>query len=89
MAQGRLFVASDVGGHKELIRHGETGMLFRAGDAQALSSAVLDMLDHPQDWHRLKSNGRRFVETERNWKASVSRYQDVYGRLLNGQRRAA
>ncbi|MEO9041658.1 MAG: TIGR04063 family PEP-CTERM/XrtA system glycosyltransferase, partial [Rhodoferax sp.] len=27
MAQGRLLVASDVGGHKELIRHGETGML--------------------------------------------------------------
>jgi glycosyltransferase involved in cell wall biosynthesis len=25
MAQGRLFVASDVGGHKELIRDGETG----------------------------------------------------------------
>ena len=32
MAQGRLLVASDVGGHKELIRHGETGFLFKAGD---------------------------------------------------------
>jgi glycogen(starch) synthase len=31
MAQGRLFVASDVGGHKELIRDGETGKLFKAG----------------------------------------------------------
>ena len=34
MAQGRLLVASDVGGHRELIRDGETGVLFRAGDAQ-------------------------------------------------------
>jgi glycogen(starch) synthase len=25
MAQGRMLVASDVGGHRELIRHGETG----------------------------------------------------------------
>ena len=33
MAQGRLLVASDVGGHRELIRDGETGVLFRAGDA--------------------------------------------------------
>ncbi len=32
MAQGRLLVASDVGGHRELIRDGETGVLFRAGD---------------------------------------------------------
>ena len=29
MAQGRMFVASDVGGHRELIRDGETGLLFR------------------------------------------------------------
>jgi len=31
MAQGRLMVASDVGGHKELIQDGKTGVLFRAG----------------------------------------------------------
>ena len=37
MAQGRLFVASDVGGHRELIRDGETGTLFQAGDAAALA----------------------------------------------------
>ena len=29
MAQGKLLVASDVGGHRELIRDGETGALFR------------------------------------------------------------
>ncbi len=29
MAQRRLVAASDVGGHRELIRHGETGTLFR------------------------------------------------------------
>ncbi|MCK7493588.1 MAG: glycosyltransferase [Comamonadaceae bacterium] len=39
MAQGRLFVASDVGGHKELIRNGETGWLFQAGSAEALADA--------------------------------------------------
>ena len=39
MAQGRLLVASDVGGHKELIRDGETGVLFRAGDAASLADA--------------------------------------------------
>ena len=33
-------VASDVGGHRELIRDGETGVLFRAGDAGALADAT-------------------------------------------------
>ena len=32
MAQGRLVVASDVGGHQELIQDGKTGMLFAADD---------------------------------------------------------
>ncbi|MDX1645083.1 MAG: glycosyltransferase, exosortase A system-associated, partial [Thermoanaerobaculia bacterium] len=35
MAQRRLVLASDVGGHRELIRDGETGRLFRAGSAAA------------------------------------------------------
>jgi PEP-CTERM/exosortase A-associated glycosyltransferase len=78
MAQGRLFVASDVGGHKELIRHGETGLLFPAGDAMALARTVISLFDQPDQWPRLKANGRHFVETERNWKASVARYERVY-----------
>ncbi len=78
MAQGRLFVASDVGGHKELIRNGVTGMLFPAGDAHALASAVMNLLDHPEQWPRLKENGRHFVESERTWKASVSNYIPLY-----------
>lgn len=82
MAQGRLFIASDVGGHKELIKHNETGILFRAGDVKALATAALALLDHPQQWPRFKASGRRFVETERNWKTSVERYIDVYELLL-------
>jgi PEP-CTERM/exosortase A-associated glycosyltransferase len=41
MAQGRLLIASDVGGHKELIRHGETGWLFKAGCDDALAQAAI------------------------------------------------
>ncbi|MGO9444955.1 MAG: TIGR04063 family PEP-CTERM/XrtA system glycosyltransferase [Thiobacillaceae bacterium] len=78
MAQGRLFVASDVGGHKELIQDGRTGILFPAGDAMALSQTVVSLLNHPDQWPRLRANGRHFVETERNWKVSVARYEQVY-----------
>ncbi|MGC2048929.1 MAG: TIGR04063 family PEP-CTERM/XrtA system glycosyltransferase [Gallionella sp.] len=81
MAQGRLFVASDVGGHRELIRDGETGVLFKAGSAQDLASKVLDLLDTPERWSAMKAAGRRFVETERNWKVSVAHYRNVYSRL--------
>ncbi|MFZ1827432.1 MAG: TIGR04063 family PEP-CTERM/XrtA system glycosyltransferase [Candidatus Competibacteraceae bacterium] len=81
MAQGRLFIASDVGGHRELIRDGETGVLFRAGDIADLQAQTLDLLAHPERWPALKANGRRFVEEERNWAVSVARYRAIYERL--------
>ena len=86
MAQGRLFVASDVGGHKELIRDGETGKLFKAGSAEALAAAIDDMLDHRERWPVMREAGRHFVEVVRNWQNSVANYTTVYDRLT--QRKA-
>jgi PEP-CTERM/exosortase A-associated glycosyltransferase len=88
MAQGHLFAASDVGGHKELIRDGETGVLFKAGDPQSLADKVLGLLESTGQWPALKHAGRRYVENERNWKASVARYQDVYGGVLRSRARS-
>ncbi len=85
MAQGHLFVASDVGGHKELIRHGETGWLFKADDRDALAGAVLDVLAHRDRWPQLRANGRRFVEDVRNWRNSVAHYEAPYQALLAQQ----
>lgn len=82
MAQGRLFVASDVGGHKELIRNGETGSLFAAGSAVALAQAVDQMLGNREHWPAMREAGRRFVEDVRNWKNSVARYEPVYRALI-------
>jgi PEP-CTERM/exosortase A-associated glycosyltransferase len=82
MAQGRLVIASDVGGHRELIRPGETGMLFKAGEPEALAAVVLDLLSNPERWAALKSTARSFVENERNWRASVARYRGVYAALV-------
>lgn len=82
MAQGQLFVASDVGGHKELIEHNKTGVLFEAGSADALGQAILNLLAKPELWPLLKANGRHFVETQRNWKNSVANYVEPYRKLV-------
>ncbi|MEZ5529327.1 MAG: glycosyltransferase, exosortase A system-associated [Porticoccaceae bacterium] len=82
MAQGKLVLASDVGGHKELILHGENGYLFKAGSAEALAESVVQMLREQERWPAMRIRGREFVENERNWANSVARYQDVYGKLV-------
>jgi PEP-CTERM/exosortase A-associated glycosyltransferase len=83
MAQGKVFVASDVGGHKELIRADEGGRLFQAGNLDALVTAAADMLGNRGRWRAMAKAGRRFVEKERNWKRSVAGYAAVYARFVN------
>jgi len=81
MAQKSLFVASDVGGHRELVRDGVTGTLFRADDRGDLVRVLLDLLAGEARWPQLRDAGRRFVERERTWQNSVANLEPVYRRL--------
>jgi len=89
MAQGRIFVASDVGGHRELIRDGETGRLFPAGDRAALAAVIDDTLSRREGWEAMRQAGRQFVEQVRNWANSVAGYAAPYEALTQGSRLAA
>jgi len=86
MAQGAIVVASDVGGHKELLVDGKRGYLFKADDAGALAAKLAEVIDRQADWPAIRGEGRRFVESERTWDAVVARYAAVYERVLNGRR---
>ena len=80
MAQGQLLIASDVGGHRELIDDGRTGFLFKPDDPAAIARAVNTVLGSRDQWDAMRAAGRHFVESERNWRASVARYPQVYER---------
>ncbi|MCQ8180323.1 glycosyltransferase, exosortase A system-associated [Methylomonas sp. SURF-1] len=80
MAQGRVVIASDVGGHKELILDKETGYLFRAGDSVDLAKTVINVINLG-NIEKIRADARSFVEQERSWSKSVARYSEVYGRF--------
>jgi PEP-CTERM/exosortase A-associated glycosyltransferase len=82
MAQERIVAASDVGGHRELIRDRETGYLFPAGDPARLAEGVLAALADRSSWPRIQANAARYIDTERSWRHSVARYAEVYARVL-------
>lgn len=86
MAQGRLLAASDVGGHLELIKDGVTGVLFQADNPQDLAEKVVDLIEKSERWSGLRKAAREFVETERNWKVSVARYQTIYPALIKAKK---
>jgi glycogen synthase len=83
MALGRVVVASDVGGHRELIEDGKNGFLFPAGDPDSLSDCLRKVLSGREQWNSVRAYARRFVEEQRSWRRSVAGYAPLYERLTS------
>jgi PEP-CTERM/exosortase A-associated glycosyltransferase len=82
MAQGKAVIASDVGGHKELISDNETGFLFSAGDSQELAQRLVELLADKNKLNSVVHAGRAYVEDVRNWQNSVRNYLPIYDALI-------
>jgi PEP-CTERM/exosortase A-associated glycosyltransferase len=82
MAQGRLLLASNIGGHRELIDDKRTGVFFEPNNPQSLADSVFYLLDNKDSWRDIRENARRFVDEDRNWAKSVARYQPIYEKLV-------
>jgi glycosyltransferase involved in cell wall biosynthesis len=83
MARGKAVVASDVGGHRELIQHGVTGLLFRADDVASLTEEGIRAATDRNLRDKLGKLGRKHVEKERKWSEIVSKYLTIYDQLLH------
>ena len=82
MAQGKLVLASDVGGHKEIIVDGQTGFLFKAGDIDDLIRKILYIINHTELHSEIVTKARKYVEEQRNWSTCIGKYQSVYLKSL-------
>ncbi len=85
MVFGRPVLASDVGGHRELIRHGENGWLFRAGDRADLESKLrlyfLDDGARHELCTEIATAGRERVLARHTWSARAEQYRGLYHAL--------
>jgi glycosyltransferase involved in cell wall biosynthesis len=68
MVLGRPVVGSDVGGLRDLVQPGLTGIRVPPGDSAALAAAVDSLLDDPELREKLGSGGQRFA---REYEASA------------------
>jgi len=83
MAQGKLVAASAVGGHRELVTHGATGMLFQADDPAACAATLASLAGNRQDWEALRERGRAHVRANHDWAVNARRYLPVYQAALD------
>jgi len=86
MACGTTVVASDAGGIPEMVADGETGLLFRNGDAAALAVAATELLGNRERRSRMAEQARQRVLREFTLDLQADRYLDWYAELADSTR---
>ncbi len=74
---GKPVIASRVGGIPEIITDGITGLLTAPGDEQALSRAMLDLLEQPQAAEKMGQAGQQAVLQKFNYATYYQSYYDM------------
>ncbi len=89
-AAGRAIVAADVPGCREIVRHGDNGLLVPARDPEALADALATLLADPALRARMGARGRERVLKEGfTSRQVVDATLDVYRELLGPSELAA
>jgi glycosyltransferase involved in cell wall biosynthesis len=78
MAAGIPVLASDVGGHAELIADGRTGLLFKAESRDSLVEQAVRIVGDERLRSHLIESARRWVREERTWDRTTTGYLRAY-----------
>lgn len=89
MAAGRVVVASDVGGNRELVEHDRTGLLVPAGEPQMLANALDRLRRNPEHALRLASAGREHVTSRFSSERMLRTLEDLYQSSVRTFRKGA
>jgi glycogen(starch) synthase len=85
-AAGTPLVAADVGGLRELVEHGRTGLRFSSGDVAGLADAVTALLSDQVLARRMARAARTMVAADHSWDRVAARTVDVYERAAREER---
>lgn len=78
MASAKPVVASDVGGNREAVEHGETGLLVPSGNAQALAGAIRFILENREIALKYGLAGRKRAEERFSLKEMIRKYECLF-----------
>lgn len=85
-ATGLPVIASGHGSMAFLIRHGETGLLFRAGDAVDLAAQVEAFLARPKLHARMRGQARAEFDAKFTAARNYEMLMRIYGNVMNRKR---
>jgi glycosyltransferase involved in cell wall biosynthesis len=89
MGAGLPVVATDIRGCREEVVHGETGLIVPPRNAEAVSEAVLFLLDHPDQAAEMGRAGRRRAAELYDQRQVCRRFVKIFRGLFHAGRLAA
>jgi len=82
MAAGRPVVATDVGGAREAIVHGESGYLVSPGDDERMAEHIIALLQDPEKACSMGAYGRQIVNDKFSCLKQLQSVESLYQELL-------
>lgn len=79
-AMGVPVVASAVGGLRDTVQHGQSGLLFPVGDADSLARSLLTLLEDPTRAARMGTAGREWVAGQYDWRIVARQWIELYAK---------
>ncbi|NOY73889.1 MAG: glycosyltransferase family 4 protein [Gammaproteobacteria bacterium] len=89
MAAGLPVIASDIGQIKTIIQHEQQGLLVTPGSASALSKALQQLVDHPQQALQLGYQAQQYIFAHYTWDAVAQRILEQVSEIDTQPRRAS
>ena len=87
MASRVPVIATRIGGVPDIIRDQETGLLFDAGDVDALTTRMESLVDDAAERLRLAAAALEFVTMNHSFQRMCDAYWKVYCEMMDGERR--
>jgi L-malate glycosyltransferase len=85
MAAGCPVVATEIGGAREAVVHGETGYIVGAGDDERMANHIIELLRNPDRAKEMGGRGKKIVEERFSCASQLEQTRNLYERLFSNK----
>jgi glycosyltransferase involved in cell wall biosynthesis len=84
MACGLPVIGSNVGGIPDIIKNGETGLLFKQKDPDDLAEKMIKLLSDEKLRDKVVENGLNLVKQNFSWEVISDKFLKIYHDVIKG-----